>query len=82
MVGLPGAVREGNRAHAHGQQASTAFGAGLVIGLDALAAVPVGLGKVRAHGGHDDAVAQFERTNAPRLQKSGVGVGHGVKNLL
>ena len=79
LVGLTSAVRERNRAHAHGEQAGTALGARLVIGLDALAAVPVGLGKVRAHGGHDDAVAQFERANAPRLQKGGVGVGHGVK---
>ena len=66
---LGGAGRERHRAHAHDQQPGTATGAGFVIGLDALATLAIGLGEIGAHRRHDDAVAQFHRTDATRCQQ-------------
>ena len=71
------ACRESDGAGPHGQQAGAAFGARLVISLDAFAASAVRFGKIGAHGRHHDAVAEFHRTDAGRLEQGGKGIAHG-----
>ncbi|MNO63927.1 hypothetical protein D3C76_546460 [compost metagenome] len=78
LIGLGGAGRVGDGAHAHGQQAGATGGAGLVVGLDALAAGAVGFRVVRAHRGHDDAVAQLQPAEAAGGKQIRVSVHRGM----
>ena len=78
LKGLGRTRGEGYRAHPHGQQPRPAFRAGLVVGLDALAAGAVVLCKVGAHWRHHDAVAKLQTADAAGLEQGAerVVLGH------
>ena len=74
-LGGPGG--KGDRAHPHREQAGAALGPRLVIGLDAFAAMAIGLGEIGAHRRHHDAIAQLEGADASREQQTRERMGHG-----
>ncbi len=58
--------RIGDGSHTDDDEPDTARGSRLVVPCDAVANAAVLLGQVGTHRRHDDAVADFERTDAPR----------------
>jgi hypothetical protein len=71
LVRIAGAGRPGDGADTHDEHARAAPSALLVVADDALAQMPVGLGEVRAHRRHHDAVAQLEGPDASGAHQVG-----------